>query len=219
VPMILTHSIEVDKREVRAVYDRGNDFYAWFLGPPMLYTSGVFESEDDSLQQAQDNKMTIACNKIHLQENETVLDIGCGWGSFACFAAEKYGARVTGVTISKEGHAFSVGQAEKKKVTDKVNFLLNDYREIPLNKYDKITCFEMAEHVGVKNFQIFLSIVSERLKDDGIFYLQIAGLRRHWQYEDLIWGLFMNKYIFPGADASCPLNWYVGQLETVSLPS
>jgi len=156
VPMVLTHSVEVDKKAVSEVYDRGNDFYAWFLGPPMLYTSGVFENESDSLQTAQENKMTIACNKIHLKEGEKLLDIGCGWGSFSCFAAKNYGAKVTGVTISKEGAAFSRNQAEEKEVVSNVNFLVNDYREIPLQKWNKITCFEMAEHVGVKNFQLFL---------------------------------------------------------------
>lgn len=214
VPMVLSHTIEIDKREVREVYDRGNDFYGWFLGPSMLYTSGVFESEDDTLEQAQENKMRIACKKIHLKEGERLLDIGCGWGTFACFAAERFKANVVGVTISREGEKFASDQAQRKNVSDKVKFLCRDYREIPNDKFDKITCFEMAEHVGVKNFQLFLSIVNDRLKDDGIFYLQIAGLRRHWQFEDLIWGLFMNKYIFPGADASCPLGWYVSQLET-----
>ena len=80
-------------------------------------------------------------------------------------------------------------------------------------RYDKITCLEMAEHVGVKNFQRFLLQVRAMLEDDGIFYLQIAGLRRAWQYEDLVWGLFMAKYIFPGADASCPLGFVVSQAE------
>lgn len=94
-----------------------------------------------------------------------------------------------------------------------------DYRDIPRpnapngQKYDKITCLEMAEHVGVRKFNRFLNQVMELLEDDGVFYLQIAGLRRPWQYEDLVWGLFMNKYIFPGADASCPLAWVIGQLE------
>lgn len=101
----------------------------------------------------------------------------------------------------------------KKQVSDKAEVKLLDYRDIPLEKWDKITCFEMAEHVGVKNFQVFLKVVTDRLKDDGIFYLQIAGLRRNWQFEDLIWGLFMNKYIFPGADASTPLAWYIAQCE------
>jgi cyclopropane fatty-acyl-phospholipid synthase-like methyltransferase len=80
-------------------------------------------------------------------------------------------------------------------------------------RYDKITCLEMAEHVGVKNFQAFLRQVYDLLEDDGIFFLQIAGLRRAWQYEDLLWGLFMGKYVFPGADASCPLGWVIDQVE------
>lgn len=95
----------------------------------------------------------------------------------------------------------------------------HDYRDIPVStapngvKYDKITCLEMAEHVGVFRFNTFLMQVRELLNDDGLFYLQIAGLRRSWQYEDLCWGLFMNKYIFPGADASTPLSFYINQLE------
>lgn len=74
-------------------------------------------------------------------------------------------------------------------------------------KYDKITCVEMSEHIGIRDYQKFMHKVKGLLKDDGIFYLQIAGLRRQWQYEDLVWGLFMNKYIFPGADASCSVSW------------
>jgi len=88
-----------------------------------------------------------------------------------------------------------------------------DYRDIPHEKWDKITCLEMAEHVGVKYFNRFLLQVSDMLNDNGIFYLQIAGLRRPWQFEDFNWGLFMGKYIFPGADASCPLGWVINQLE------
>ena len=98
-------------------------------------------------------------------------------------------------------------------VADRVKVLVDDYRNLPVEKYDKITCLEMAEHVGIKNFQKFLLQVRGMLKDDGIFYLQIAGLRRPWQFEDLVWGLFMGKYIFPGADASCPLGFVVDQAE------
>ena len=90
--------------------------------------------------------------------------------------------------------------------------MLLDYRDLTVetfDQFDKITCFEMSEHVGVRNYQYFMAQVKSLLKDDGIFFLQIAGLRRYWQYEDLIWGIFMGKYIFPGADASCPLYWNV----------
>jgi len=156
--MVLSHTKQIDEKEIRDVYDRGNDFYRFFLGPSMLYTSGVFESEQDTLEQAQENKMTIACKKIHLdkEKSEKVLDIGCGWGTFACFAADKFGADVTGITISKEGFNYAVQQAKDKKLEDKVHFKCVDYRDIPNEKYDKITAFEMAEHVGVKNFQLFL---------------------------------------------------------------
>ena len=89
-----------------------------------------------------------------------------------------------------------------------------DYRDIPKGeKFDKITCLEMAEHVGVKNFQTFLLQIRELLQDDGMLYFQIAGLRRAWQWEDLIWGMFMGTYIFPAADSSCPLGFVVTQLE------
>jgi len=90
-----------------------------------------------------------------------------------------------------------------------------DYRDIPVPEgaYNKITCLEMAEHVGVRHFASFLSQVNAMLDDDGVFFLQIAGLRKSWQYEDLIWGLFMNKYVFPGADASTPLWFFVDKLE------
>jgi len=84
---------------------------------------------------------------------------------------------------------------------------------IPNEKYDKITCLEMAEHVGVKNFQKFMRQVKGLMTDEGLFYLQICGLRPSWQFEDLVWGLFMAKYIFPAADASCPISWVTCELE------
>jgi cyclopropane fatty-acyl-phospholipid synthase-like methyltransferase len=88
-----------------------------------------------------------------------------------------------------------------------------DYRDIPKGKYNIITSLEMAEHVGVRLFQSYLQQIYGMLEDDGMFFMQIAGLRRPWQYEDLVWGLFMGKYIFPGADASCPLGWVIEQAE------
>ena len=93
---------------------------------------------------------------------------------------------------------------------------LLDYREVNVEtfgQFDKITNFEMSEHVGIRNYQTYMAQVKALLKADGLFFLQIAGLRREWKYEDLIWGIFMGKYIFPGADASCPLFWDVNQLE------
>lgn len=79
--------------------------------------------------------------------------------------------------------------------------------------YDKITALEMAEHVGIRRYDEFLSLVNSMLKDDGVFYIQVAGLRRGWRYEDFVWGLFMGEHIFPGADASTPLGWVTTHLE------
>ncbi|EER16912.1 Cyclopropane-fatty-acyl-phospholipid synthase, putative [Perkinsus marinus ATCC 50983] len=216
LPQGMSHAQEMDIEEVAGTYDRGNDFYRAFLGPMMVYTSGIFSSYKDSLEDAQRNKLDIVCRKVQLQQGERLLDIGCGWGTLAIHAAKYYGCHSTAVTIAKEQIVWAKGKQKEAGVpSNKVDFLYCDYRDIPKNKrWDKITCLEMAEHVGVKNFPKFMNQVYNMLEDDGIFYLQIAGLRRAWQYEDLIWGMFMGTYIFPAADASLPLAWVVAQLES-----
>jgi cyclopropane fatty-acyl-phospholipid synthase-like methyltransferase len=154
-----------------------------------------------------------------MEEGQNHLDFGCGWGSLVNFAAKNFGTNSYGITLSEEQAKFGIEKGARMGVQDNVRIMVQDYRtiledhpEIP-KQYDVITCLEMAEHVGIKNFQSFLCQVRTMLKPDGVFYLQIAGLRRAWQYEDLVWGLFMNKYIFPAADASCPLGFVVSQLE------
>ena len=105
------------------------------------------------------------------------------------------------------------GQIRAAGLSDRARIIRSDYRDIKPDKYDKITCLEMAEHVGIKNFLKFMKQISSLLKDDGLFYLQIAGLRARTgmfsglNMEDIIWGLFMSKYIFSGADASMPLSF------------
>ena len=210
--------IILDEEQVRDHYDRGDDFYGWFLGPRMIYTSGIISDIDkeESLEQLQDNKLAIVCEKIGLKPGEKLLDIGCGWGTLAKFASINYGARATGVTLGRNQTAWANGALRKAGIEESQSKILcMDYRDIPVpdGGYSKITCLEMAEHVGVRHFPAFLNQVYEMLDDDGVFFLQIAGIRKCWQYEDLIWGLFMNKYIFPGADASTPLGWFVDKLE------
>jgi len=183
----------------------------------MIYTCGFWKDPTDTLEIAQLRKLDTIAKYIHLKEGDEHLDIGCGWGTLLRHYAKNYGTKSTGCTLAKEQVTWGEDLAKKEKVDDKIEYLCCDYREIPkrtnFKKYDKITCLEMAEHVGIKNFQAFLLQVNDMLKDDGIFYLQIAGLRRAWQWEDLIWGLFMDKYIFPAADASCPLAFVVSHLE------
>jgi len=209
----LGHGSAKDKEDIVPVYDRGNDFYHACLGDSMVFTSGLFEDPSESLELAQDRKLEMVCRTVQMKPGDKHLDIGCGWGPLITYAAQHHGSHSTGVTLAKEQAEWAVERARKAGVSDRVRVLVGDYREIPTERYDKITCLEMAEHVGIKNFQKMLLQVRSMLKDDGIFYLQIAGLRREWQYEDFVWGLFMGKYIFPGADASCPLGFVVNHAE------
>ncbi|KAJ8489297.1 hypothetical protein ONZ45_g13645 [Pleurotus djamor] len=219
VPTVVIHSQAQDEDQVRDHYDRGNDFYGWFLGPRMVYTSGIISdnSIEESLEQLQDNKLTVVCEKLNLNENDRVLDIGCGWGTLVTHAAKNYGCDVTGVTLSREQTKFIQQRFKDNGVSDdRARILCRDYREIPAEKgkYTKIVALEMAEHVGIRRYGAFLRQIYDLLDDNGIFVLQVAGFRQCWQFEDLIWGLFMNKYIFPGADASCSLGWVVTQVES-----
>lgn len=221
IPEVIWHSRSQDEEQVRDHYDRGDDFYSWFLGPRMIYTSGIISDihHEETLEELQDNKLTVVCEKIGLQPGESLLDIGCGWGTLAKFASVNYGAHATGVTLGRNQTAWGNGGLRRAGIPEgQSRILCMDYRDIPLPQptgtYKKITCLEMAEHVGVRHFTTFLRQVHDMLDDDGVFFLQIAGLRKPWQYEDLTWGLFMNKYIFPGADASTPLDFFVSSLES-----
>merc|ERR1719238_1397522 len=173
-------SIKATAHEIADHYDRGNDFFNDFLGPKMIYTSAFYHTLDQTLEQAQVNKLNMLCEKCFLKPGMKFLDIGCGWGTLVRHAASKFGAKAAGVTLSAEGAAWCRERAEKDGLSVAQCEILNcDYREIPAErKFDAISAVEMAEHVGIANF-----------------------------------GLFMSRYIFPGADASTPCYWYIKQLE------
>ena len=224
IPESTIHSKAQDERIVRAHYDRGNDFFGAFLGERMVYTAAYFANGPDknTLEEAQDAKIKRVCQKVQLQKGESLLDIGCGWGTFVRNAARDFGADTTGVTISKNQAEFGNERIKKAGVADHSRVLCLDYRDIPNKKYDKIVSLEMVEHVGVKNLPKFFSQVHDLLEDNGLFLLQWTGLRRGGREgvqpigmrpEDLIWGLFMAKYVFPGADASLPCSEMLKYME------
>jgi cyclopropane fatty-acyl-phospholipid synthase-like methyltransferase len=182
----------------------------------MIYTSGIISDStiEESLEQLQDNKLSIICKKAGLQPSDKMLDIGCGWGTLVRYASTHYGAHVTGITLGRNQTAWGNRGLRADGIPEEQSRLLcTDYRDIPHSTYPRITCLEMAEHVGVRHFSSFLKQVYGLLDDDGVFVLQVSGLRKSWQYEDLVWGLFLNKYVFPGADASTPHGFYISQAE------
>lgn len=222
VPEWAVHSLALDTRLVREHYDRGDDFFQAFLGERMVYTAGYFTDGRGSLEQGQDNKLNRVCQKLRLGPEHTLLDVGCGWGTLALHAAREYGVSATGVTLSENQTAFGNARIADAGLATRARLECLDYRQIPARKYDRIVSLEMVEHVGYKNLNKFFELLYERLTDDGLFLLQFAGLRRggplgvppvFMRQEDMIWGLFMNKYIFPGADASPPLSVMLKAME------
>lgn len=214
IQQLMGHDVNSDRSEIVPVYNQGNDFYSWFLGTPMIYTSGIYENEEQTLEQAQNNKLEYIAKKTLIQREKVKnhLDIGCGWGTLCRYFSKNYNVNSTGIAIASEQIEWCKEKA--KEENNEAKFECIDYRDLSkVKKYDIITCLEMAEHVGIKNYQEFLKQVYNILEDDGVLYFQVAGLRRQWKFEDLCWGLFMGRYIFPAADASCPIGWVSSQLE------
>lgn len=222
VPEVSIHSKAQDERLVREHYDRGNEFFRAFLGDRMAYTSALFQRKSQSLEAAIDNQLESLGSKLQLKNGDRVLDLGCGFGAFTRFAARQYGADVTGVTISENEAAYANGQIAKEGLGSLARVLQADYRELPELtagaegdelRFDKIACIEMVEHVGWKNLGPFFESLRDLLDDQGLLLLQWTGLKRGLDKEEMIWGLFMNRYIFPGADASLPPSSMLKALE------
>ena len=170
-------------------YDIGNDLYEAMLDKRMVYTCAYFKDTDD-LDTAQEAKLDMVCRKLDLQPGQKILDIGCGWGSFMKFAAEKYGVEAVGLTVSREQVALGM----EKCAGLPVKLLLEDYRDHK-GMYDHIVSIGMFEHVGYKNYREYMQIAHSCLKDDGLFLLHTIGLN----HSVVKGGTWLSKYIFPGA--------------------
>ncbi|PWC14108.1 cyclopropane fatty acyl phospholipid synthase [Brenneria roseae subsp. americana] len=168
-------------------YDLGNDLFCRLLDPYMQYSCGYWK-QADNLCDAQRDKLDMICNKLQLQPGMTLLDIGCGWGGLAAYAAQHYGVTVHGVTISAEQQAF----AEKHYANPDIHILLQDYRDLH-QQYDRIVSVGMFEHVGPKNYATYFEVANRCLKPDGIFLLHTIGANQTAHNVDP----WINKYIFP----------------------
>lgn len=172
-------------------YDLGNDLYEIMLDKRMVYTCAYWRGAE-TLDQAQEQKLDLVCRKAGIGPGMRVLDLGCGFGGFAMYAAEKYGCHVRGVTISKEQQRFGAARAKEKGLD--VDLRLEDYRSFH-GKFDRVVSIGMMEHVGWKNHRTFMEVVHRSLRPDGIAVIHTIGANESQRH-----GIpFFEKYVFPNA--------------------
>jgi cyclopropane-fatty-acyl-phospholipid synthase len=192
------HSIERDAAAVRYHYDVGNDFFALFLDESMTYSCAIFSRGAQTLEQAQRTKLDLVASKLGLEPGMRVLDVGCGWGSFAIHAAQNYGVTVTGVTLSPSQAELARKKVADAGVAERVEIRLADYRQLPPSSFDAIASIGMAEHVGESQIDLYARSLFALLRPDGLLLNHaIAALDpNHEPHEDL----FSTRYVFPDGE-------------------
>jgi cyclopropane-fatty-acyl-phospholipid synthase len=192
-----------DKALIQFHYDTSNDFYALFLDPEMVYSCGYFTDWSNSLEQAQRDKLDIICRKLRLKPGESFLDIGSGWGALLCHAAQHYGVRAHGVTLSQAQFDYAQDKVARLALQDRVTVALRDYRELE-GRFDKIASIGMYEHVGIANYEAYFKKIRGLLDDRGLFLNH--GITRRAKRKMENFGKIspgkrvILKYIFPGSE-------------------
>jgi cyclopropane-fatty-acyl-phospholipid synthase len=191
------NTVTKSKENIEAHYDLGNSLYETFLDDRMLYSSGVYKQDTDTLEQAQLNKMERLCQQLKLQPSDHVIEIGTGWGGMAIYMAKHYGCRVTTTTISEEQYAYAQQRVAEEGLTDKINLLKQDYRLLE-GHFDKLVSIEMIEAVGKQFLVSYLKKCQSLLKPKGLMAIQAITIadQRYDYYSDNV--DFIQKYIFPG---------------------
>ncbi len=192
------NSLATSRRNISEHYDLGNDFYKLFLDPTMTYSSALFESPDETLEQAQTAKYDRLCRQLKLKPGEHVLEIGSGWGGFSRHAAKNYGVQITTVTISEEQFKFAGDLFQSEGVADRVKIKLMDYRRLT-GQFDKIVSIEMLEAVGDAYLETYFAKCHEVLKPGGLLALQMITCPDS-RYDSLRKNVdWIQKHIFPGS--------------------
>ncbi|MEQ8344415.1 MAG: class I SAM-dependent methyltransferase [Sneathiellaceae bacterium] len=192
-----------EKAFIQFHYDAGNDFYALFLDPEMLYSCGYFTDWTNGLAQAQHDKLDMICRKLRLQPGERFLDIGCGWGGLLCHAATHYKVQAHGVTLSQAQADFARAKVERLGLADRVRIELRSYEELE-GEWDKIASIGMYEHVGIANYPTYFGKLNRLLRDRGL--LLNHGITRRAKANRRKFrrirpeNRLIRKYIFPGSE-------------------
>jgi cyclopropane-fatty-acyl-phospholipid synthase len=191
------NSLSGSRKNIGAHYDLGNDMFEQFLDPTMMYSSGIFEHQDMTMEQASIAKLDRICQKLQLDENDHVLEIGTGWGGFAIYAARNYGCKVTTTTISQQQFDYAEQRIKDEGLEDRITLLCEDYRNLT-GQYDKLVSIEMIEAVGHAYYKNYFQHCSDLLKPEGMMLLQsitIADQRYQAASKEVD---FIQRYIFPG---------------------
>lgn len=191
------------RRNIAAHYDLGNAFYSQWLDPSMTYSSALYQTGANDLETAQAAKYRALAQDIGIGPGDHVLEIGCGWGGFAAFAAREIGCRVTGLTISREQHDYATRRMAEAGLSDRVEIKLQDYRD-ETGKYDRIASIEMFEAVGEKYWPVFFGKVKECLKAGGTAGMQIITIKESAFERYRVRPDFIQRYVFPGGMLPTP---------------
>lgn len=191
--MFQRNSHLASRRNVEHHYDLSNELYALFLDADMNYSCGYFRTPQDTIDEAQQNKLRHIAAKLDLRPGQRVLDIGCGWGGMALYMAEHFDVTVVGVTLSEEQRSLAISRARARGLDHKVSFQLCDYRDVA-GPFDRIVSIGMFEHVGLPHYAAFFDKIRTLLTDDGVALLHSIG-RKGGPGST---GAWIRKYIFPG---------------------
>jgi cyclopropane-fatty-acyl-phospholipid synthase len=185
------------RKNIAAHYDLGNEFYALFLDPSMMYSAAIFPHADSTLEQASLYKIDRICKKLQLRPGDHLLEIGTGWGGLAIHAAQHYGCRVTTTTISREQYDFALQRIVDAGLSDRIELLLCDYRDLE-GQYNKLVSVEMIEAVGHEYYRTYFEQCARRLTADGLMLIQAITIADQ-RYDSARRSVdFIQRYIFPG---------------------
>ena len=201
-PPRVHHDKATDAESISYHYDLSNDFYQLWLDRDMAYSCGYFETGEESLDEAQQAKFRLLCRKLRLKPGEYLLDVGCGWGGLARFAAREYGVKVFGITLSKEQLTLARERVNAEGLQDKVDLQLLDYRDLPQDgRFDKIVSVGMLEHVGHANLREYCEILSRAVREGGLV-MNHGITSKHTDGRQVGRGAgdFIDRYVFPNGE-------------------